>query len=91
MAVGDSTTDMTQHITKQQRKITHTNISPISSSASRNEKAHGKDHKASWAVLQQHKNISTSTAYVKDTNVMVIPHQQPAKEKNIVLTYGSRK
>ena len=68
MAVGEGIANMKQLATMQQKKDIHISKIPL---ASKKQKDHNEDPEKTQHVAQHHRDISTSTAYVEDTNVMV--------------------
>ena len=84
MAAGGGTTNMKQLATMQQNKTIHTSRIPLASQKQRDQ---SEDHEEALQLPEHHRNISTSTAYVEDTNVMVSPHPySEKKEKRKQLT-----
>jgi hypothetical protein len=74
MAVGVGIANVEQLATTQQKKNIYVSKIPL---ASKKQQEQIEDPEESQQLAQHHRNISTSTAYVEDTNVMVSPNTRP--------------
>ncbi|GAB7335384.1 hypothetical protein MBLNU13_g07764t1 [Cladosporium sp. NU13] len=74
MAVDGGTANVNQLATMQQEKNIHTPRIPL---ASQKQKGQSDDHEEARQLPQHHRKISTSTAYVEDTNVMEVTYANP--------------
>ena len=74
MANGDGTANMKQLATTQQTESIYISKLPL---ASKRHQDQSEDAEESQQHPKRHRKISTSTAYVEDTNVMVSCHLEP--------------
>ena len=90
MAVDGPTANVKQLATMQHKKNIRISRIPF---ASQNQKDQSEDHEEAPHLPQHHREISTRTAYVQDTNVMVkLPIHNQKNKKQLSNKYlASRK
>jgi hypothetical protein len=77
MAVGGGIASAKEFATTQQKKNIHANPSSKIPRASMIQKDQSEDIEEAQQFPDHYRNISTSTAYAEDTNVMVYPIRNP--------------